>query len=201
MLPTTAFIETFKAMGAVPTPIPFNELYTAVQTGVVDGFEHDLATVLATKLFEVCKSCFLTEHLFSPMIVVIGKRGLDKIPADIRPAFLKAAAEATTYQRAQAVDEGRAAYAELKRLGVTFYPMAGVRARSSAQRNRDAGVDSIRGTVSIDQAPVPGDSCGESGEGRKRGWQRVSESGRVAYAARFARPRVAHRWLGSVLTW
>ena len=125
VLPTTAFIETFKAMGAVPTPIPFNELYTAVQTGVVDGFEHDFATVLATKLFEVCKSCFLTEHLFSPMIVVIGKRGLDKIPADIRPAFLKAAAEATTYQRAQAADKGRAAYAELKRLGVAFYPMTG----------------------------------------------------------------------------
>ena len=85
VLPTPAFIETFKLMGAIPTPIPFGELYMAAQTGVVDGFEHDAATVLASKLDEVVKSCWLTEHLFSPMVVVIGKRGMDKIPAELRP--------------------------------------------------------------------------------------------------------------------
>ena len=124
VLPTTAFIDTFKLMGAVPTPIPFNELYTAVQTGVVDGFEHDASTVLATKLFEVTKHCFLTEHIFPPMVAVIGKRGLDKIPADIRPAFLQAAQEASTGQRAQTTEKGRAAFEELKKLGIAFHPMA-----------------------------------------------------------------------------
>jgi tripartite ATP-independent transporter DctP family solute receptor len=124
VLPTTAFIDTFKLMGAIPTPIPFNELYTALQTGVVDGFEHDAATVLASKLYEVSKHCWLTEHLFSPMIAVIGKRGLDRIPADIRPAVVKAAEEATAYQRGQASQKGKAATEELKRLGVTFLPMA-----------------------------------------------------------------------------
>ena len=124
VLPTSAFIDTFKLMGAVPTPIPFNELYTAVQTGVVDGFEHDASTVLATKLYEVTKHCFLTEHLFPPMVAVIGKRGLDRIPADIRPAFLQAAQEASLYQRAQAADKGRAAFAELKKLGMAFHAMA-----------------------------------------------------------------------------
>ena len=124
VLPTSAFIDTFKLMGAVPTPIPFNELYTAVQTGVVEGFEHDASTVLATKLYEVTRHCFLTEHLFPPMIAVIGKRGLDRIPADIRPAFLQAAQEASLYQRAQAGEKGRAAFEELKKLGITFHPMA-----------------------------------------------------------------------------
>jgi tripartite ATP-independent transporter DctP family solute receptor len=124
VLPTSAFIDTFKLMGAVPTPIPFNELYTAVQTGVVEGFEHDASTVLATKLYEITRHCFLTEHLFPPMVAVIGKRGLDKIPADIRPAFLQAAQEASLYQRAQAGEKGRAAFGELKKLGMTFHPMA-----------------------------------------------------------------------------
>jgi tripartite ATP-independent transporter DctP family solute receptor len=124
VLPTPAFIETFKLMGATPTPIPFNELYTAVQTGVVDGYEHDAATVLASKLYEVSKHCWLTEHLFSPMIAVIGKRGLDRMPADIRPAVVQAAAEATQFERGQAVAKGRAAMEELKRLGITFHPMA-----------------------------------------------------------------------------
>ncbi|MBI3528429.1 MAG: TRAP transporter substrate-binding protein [Betaproteobacteria bacterium] len=124
MLPTSAFIDTFKLMGAVPTPIPFNELYTAVQTGVVDGFEHDASTVLATKLYEVTRHCFLTEHLFPPMVAVIGKRGLDRIPADIRPAFLQVAQEASLYQRAQAAEKGRAAFEELRKLGIAFHPMA-----------------------------------------------------------------------------
>jgi len=124
VLPTSAFIDTFKLMGAVPTPIPFNELYTAVQTGVVEGFEHDASTVLATKLYEVTRHCFLTEHLFPPMIAVIGKRGFDKIPADIRPAFLRAAQEASLYQRAVAGEKGRSAFDKLAKLGLSFHAMA-----------------------------------------------------------------------------
>jgi len=124
VLPTPAFIETFKLMGAIPTPIPFGELYMAAQTGVVDGFEHDAATVLASKLDEVVKSCWLTEHLFSPMVVVIGKRGIDKIPADLKPAFQKAVAEATAQQRSIASDKGSAAIDELKKKGIAFNPMS-----------------------------------------------------------------------------
>ena len=124
VLPTPAFIETFKIMGAIPTPIPFGELYTAAQTGVVDGFEHDAATVLASKLNEVTKYCWLTEHLFSPMVVVIGKRGMDKIPADLRAAFQKAALEATLNQRGIAAEKGGAAVDQLKKAGMGFNPMA-----------------------------------------------------------------------------
>ena len=142
VLPTTAFIETFKLMGAIPTPIPFGELYMAAQTGVVDGFEHDAATVLASKLNEVVNSCWLTEHLFSPMVVVIGKRGLDKIPADVRPAFMKAVNDATVEQRRIASQKSAAAIDELKRKGMTFFPMAaGERSavRATMQANLWAG--------------------------------------------------------------
>jgi len=124
VLPTPAFIETFKIMGAIPTPIPIGELYMAAQTGVVDGFEHDAATVLASKFYEVCKSCWLTEHLFAPMAVVIGKRGLDRIPADLQPAFLKAVADATAKERVIASEKSGASIAELESKGVAFHPMA-----------------------------------------------------------------------------
>src|SRR3954452_10933637 len=124
VLPTTAFIETFKLIGAIPTPIAFNELYTALQTGVVDGFEHDPSTVLSTKLYEVSKHCWLTEHLFPPMVAVIGKRGWDKLPASARPGILKAAADATAFQRAQAVEHGKQAIEALKGLGIAYHPMA-----------------------------------------------------------------------------
>jgi TRAP-type C4-dicarboxylate transport system substrate-binding protein len=96
----------------------------AAQTGVVDGFEHDAGTVLASKFNEVVKSCWLTEHLFAPMVVVMGRRSQDRIPAALRPAFMKAVADATTQQRAIANDKAVAATEELKRKGMTFFPMA-----------------------------------------------------------------------------
>jgi tripartite ATP-independent transporter DctP family solute receptor len=124
VLPTPAFIETFKIMGAIPTPIPFGELYMSAQTGVVEGFEHDAGTVLASKLNEVTKSCWQTEHLFSPMVVVIGRRSLEKIPASIRPGFLKAVAETTKQQRVIADNKANGAIEELKKKGMTFFSMS-----------------------------------------------------------------------------
>jgi tripartite ATP-independent transporter DctP family solute receptor len=123
VLPAPAFIETFKIMGAVPVPIPFNELYTALQTGVVDGFEHDAASVIANRLYEVTKHCYQTDHLFSPMVAVMGKRGMSKIPAEVKTAFLACAQEATTFQRAEAASKGSGAIEELKGLGLGFTPM------------------------------------------------------------------------------
>ncbi len=58
------------------------------------------------------------------MVCVIGKRGMDKVPADLRPAFMKAAADATAYERGIAAEKGRAATDELRRMGVVFTPMA-----------------------------------------------------------------------------
>jgi tripartite ATP-independent transporter DctP family solute receptor len=124
VLPTPAFIETFKIMGAIPTPISFGELYMAAQTGVVDGFEHDAGTVLASKLNEVVKHCWMTEHLFSPMVCIMGKRGFDKIPAALRPAFMQAAADSTIQLRKVGTEKGLQAIEDLKRVGISFNPMA-----------------------------------------------------------------------------
>jgi TRAP-type transport system periplasmic protein len=124
VLPTPAFIETFKIMGAIPTPISFGELYMAAQTGVVDGFEHDSGTVLASKLNEVVKYCWMTEHLFSPMVCIMGKRGVDRIPAELRPAFMKAAADSTLQLRKVGTEKGLQGIEDLKKLGISFSPMA-----------------------------------------------------------------------------
>jgi tripartite ATP-independent transporter DctP family solute receptor len=120
VLPTKAFIDTFTLIGAVPTPIPINELYTAAQTGVVDGFEHDPGTVLAYKFYEVDKYCFLTQHYYSPMLAYIGKRGLAKITPDLMPKFMQAAAEATKQERADVPKVESEAVVELKAKGVVF---------------------------------------------------------------------------------
>src|SRR3954452_11095867 len=53
--PTAIYLETIKAMGGSPTPVDFNELYTSLQTGVVDGQENPPSIVVAAKFFEVQK--------------------------------------------------------------------------------------------------------------------------------------------------
>jgi len=123
VLPTKGLIDTFDAMGATPTPIPINEVYTAVQTGVVDGFEHDPGTVLAYKWSEVSRQCLLTRHMYSTMCAFIGKRGLAKIPADLRPAFMQAAKAATVSAREQAAATEDEAMTELKKKGIVFTEM------------------------------------------------------------------------------
>ncbi len=123
VLPTKAFIDTFTAIGAVPTPIPINELYTAIQTGVVEGFEHDPGTTLASKFYEVTKNGFLTKHYYSPMAAVIGRRGLSKVPDDLRPKFLAAGQAATKLERVEAANIEEEALAELKAKGVVYTEM------------------------------------------------------------------------------
>ncbi len=119
VLPVPNFVATLKNMGAVATPIPFGEIYTALQTGVVDGVEQDAPTVLAGKFYEVAKHCMLTQHIFNPVMPVISKRAMDRIPADLQKPFLDAAREATQYQRGQASSTEVKAFEQLKALGVT----------------------------------------------------------------------------------
>ncbi len=119
VLPVPNFVSTLKYMGAVATPIPFGEIYTALQTGVVDGVEQDAPTVLAGKFYEVAGHCMLTQHIFNPVMPVISKRAMERIPAELRQPFLDAAREATSYQREQAGRTEAKAFEQLKGLGVT----------------------------------------------------------------------------------
>jgi tripartite ATP-independent transporter DctP family solute receptor len=123
VLPVPNFVATLRLMGAVPTPLPFGEIYTALQTGVVDGFEHDAPTALAGKFYEVAKNCALTQHIYNPQLPVISKRSLARIPADLQKPFLDAATEATKYQRGQATETEIKAFEQLKTLGLAVYPV------------------------------------------------------------------------------
>lgn len=118
VLPVPNFIATLKAMGAVPIPLPLGELYTALQTGVVDGLEQDAPTVLSSKFYEVAKYCTLTRHIYNPIVAVIGKRAMDRIPAEHHEAVRKAAQEACVYQRGLATATEAKAFEQLKSNGL-----------------------------------------------------------------------------------
>ena len=79
----------FKALGASPTSINFNETYTALQTKVVDGQENPLAIIETAKLYEVQKYCSLTNHMWDGFWFLGNRRAWEKLPTDIREIVAK----------------------------------------------------------------------------------------------------------------
>ena len=98
-MPAPVIQEQFKSFGAIPTTISFGELYSALQQGVVDGQENPIVTIAAMRFFEVQKFLTLSNHGFIAYVFMINKPFLDRLPADQRDILLKAAREATLFQR------------------------------------------------------------------------------------------------------
>jgi TRAP-type transport system periplasmic protein len=119
VLPAPNVVATLKLMGAVPTPMAFGEIYTSLQTGVVEGLEHDAPTILNSKFYEIAKNIALTQHIFNPLVAVIGTTAMGRLPSDLKQPFMDAAKEATTAQRGLAVDTERRAMQTLQQNGVT----------------------------------------------------------------------------------
>jgi tripartite ATP-independent transporter DctP family solute receptor len=82
--PSPMLTSLFQALGAAPAPINFNELYTALQTKIVDGQENALQLVWTSKLYEVQKSVSLTSHVWDGYWILGNRRAFQSLPADIR---------------------------------------------------------------------------------------------------------------------
>ena len=72
----------FTALGASPASINFSEVYSALQTRIVDGQENPLAVIETAKLYEVQKFCAMTNHMWDGYIFLANKRAFDRLPAD-----------------------------------------------------------------------------------------------------------------------
>jgi tripartite ATP-independent transporter DctP family solute receptor len=72
-------IETYRAMGAAPTALPFSELYTAAQTGVVDGFENAIGTLYTSKLYEVGKYLDTLPVFLYTNVLAMSQRNYEKL--------------------------------------------------------------------------------------------------------------------------
>lgn len=93
-----AQIETFRALGASPTPMPFSELYAALRQGVVDGQENPLQNIYDGKLFEVQRHLALTGHIYNSAYIVASEAFLQNLSETDRDALLEAAEEAGRWQ-------------------------------------------------------------------------------------------------------
>jgi tripartite ATP-independent transporter DctP family solute receptor len=118
VLPSPTFVQTFKLLGADPVPMSFNEVYTSLQTGVIDGLEHDPPTILQFKFFEVAKNLTLTQHIFDPNAPIISDLTMRKLSASEQQAVRAAAKSAILVQRKRAAGAAAEALATLQHNGV-----------------------------------------------------------------------------------
>lgn len=84
-----------RALGANPTPVAFTEIYTALQTGAVDGQDNPLPTVRDAKFFEVTKQVVLTSHLVDLNYLTVSKKVFDRLTPQQQAALQKAADDAS----------------------------------------------------------------------------------------------------------
>src|SRR5262249_23766385 len=120
MMGNPIFVETMNAMGGNGVAMGFNELYSALQTGVVDGAENNEPTVLAQNHYQVAKVYSLTGHLIIPEIFVFSKKTWETLSKDDQALVKKLSREAQLEQRALWDEKTSKATNELKEKGVKF---------------------------------------------------------------------------------
>ena len=93
------YVEMFNTLGANAVPMPFPELYSAMETKTVDGQENPETTVDASKFYEVQKYFSATRHIYNPQMLMVGKKFWDTLSADEKKIFEEATIEARDVQR------------------------------------------------------------------------------------------------------
>jgi len=111
-------LDAFKAMGMNPTPMPFGELYTAMQLKTVDGQENPLSMIYVQRFYEVQKYLSLTRHLFTNGGIGFSRPIWEKLPKDIQDILQKCATEAEKYDLAVLNEQESQALGQLKSKGM-----------------------------------------------------------------------------------
>jgi TRAP-type transport system periplasmic protein len=111
-------VKMFQAYGANPSPMKFSELFTALQTGVMDGQENPFTQIYSAKLQEVQKYLSLTGHVYTPAYLTVGKTKWESLPADVRAILEETAKETQAYVYATAAQDDADLLGKLKQAGM-----------------------------------------------------------------------------------
>lgn len=90
-------LKMFKQYGANPTPMAFSEVFTALQTGVIDGQENPYAQIASAKFQEVQKYLSITGHVYTPAYVLVSDKNYAKLPDDVRAGLEKCATDTQAF--------------------------------------------------------------------------------------------------------
>jgi tripartite ATP-independent transporter DctP family solute receptor len=118
--PSPLWTSMYKAFGAAPASINFNEVYSALQTKVVEGQENPLAIVATAKLYEVQRYCSLTNHMWDGYWVLANFRAWERLPADLQAIVARHLNDAALVERADVAKLNATLRADLEQKGLVF---------------------------------------------------------------------------------
>jgi tripartite ATP-independent transporter DctP family solute receptor len=127
------YLDSFKRLGANAIPLPFSELFSALETKTVDGQENPFNTILSSKFFEVQKYLSVTNHVYSPWIVLVSKKWWDQLSKDEQKVLMDAARASREFERKDTREEAGRALADLKGKGMQINELS----PAEAARMRD----------------------------------------------------------------
>jgi TRAP-type C4-dicarboxylate transport system substrate-binding protein len=114
-------IKTWKLLGANPIPMPWSEVYSAMQTKVIDAMEAPAESMWSTKIQEVGKYLTLTQHHFTASQVIMNEQSFQRLKPPFQQALLKAGQENAKFQQQIAFEQNRDFLQKLKEFGVQVY--------------------------------------------------------------------------------
>jgi tripartite ATP-independent transporter DctP family solute receptor len=117
-IPTKVFVAAINSMGANATPMNFGEIYTSLQSGVLDGYEHTAATTISFKFNEVACCIAMTRHLMDPTFLVFSLPEWKKLSAKDQEILSRAAREVGLAVKNEASKRESDALAKVKSLGM-----------------------------------------------------------------------------------
>jgi TRAP-type transport system periplasmic protein len=111
-------VKMFQTYGANPSPMKFSELFTALQTGVMDGQENPFTQIYSAKLHEVQKYLSLSGHVYTPAYLTVGASKWNSLPADVRKILEDTAKDTQAYVYEVAAKDDDELLAKLKSAGI-----------------------------------------------------------------------------------
>jgi tripartite ATP-independent transporter DctP family solute receptor len=118
VIQSDVFVDMISALGANATPMPYGEVYSAIQTGVIDGAENNWPSYESSGHYEVAKFFTLDEHLIVPEVFVMSKKSWDKLSAEDQEIIRQAAKESVTVMREMWVAREKASEEKVRATGV-----------------------------------------------------------------------------------
>ena len=134
VIPNPINVDWVKALDANPTPLPFPEVYAALEQKAIDGQENPITVINANKFYEVQKFVAITNHQYNPQSVVMSKKFWDSLSADEKKIVGDAAAESALYQREQARGVVASALDNMKKNGMQVTEFSGAEITKFAQK-------------------------------------------------------------------
>ena len=134
VMQNNVFLTSFNTLGANAVPMSFSELFGALETKTVDGQENPFNTILSSKFYEVQKYLTVTNHVYSPWIVLVSKKWWDGLSKDEQKVLNDAAKLSRDFERKDTREEAAKAVADLKAKGMQVNELP--RAEADRMRNK-----------------------------------------------------------------